>query len=256
MKKSFVLYIDQYEPVKGLSDAQKGQLFDAIFSHHSGETVVIDDPMVTMAFSFFKQTFDRDEKKYIARCQKNKENIEKRWGKKDDTNGINGKRSNNVVSDCIPRDTNHTDSDSDKIVTVISDSEIKETTLFDPPEPNEKDANKEIAKEVITEINNLGGKKFRFGKNNTENITARLNEKFTREDCLHVVRTKIKDPHFINNPKYYNPETLFRPSNFEKYLNESATDYNQNPKAGVMKKNGFDKEYYQGEQSTPETSLF
>lgn len=31
---------------------------------------------------------------------------------------------------------------------------------------------------------------------------------------------------------------------------------NNNQKPGGMKKNGFDKEYYQGEQSTPETSLF
>ncbi|MEN6621555.1 MAG: hypothetical protein ABFD50_08420, partial [Smithella sp.] len=30
-------------------------------------------------------------------------------------------------------------------------------------------------------------------------------------------------PYFIANPKYLNPETLFRLSNFDRYLNESGS---------------------------------
>lgn len=115
MKKSFVLYQDQYEPIKGLTQEQKGCLLDAMFLYQIGEPIPEGDPVVMMAFSFFKQTFERDNDKYLKRCEKNRENVRKRWDTKD-TN----------VYDGIRTDTKHTD--SDKIVTVIedSDSDIKE----------------------------------------------------------------------------------------------------------------------------------
>lgn len=115
MKKSFVLYLDQYEPIKDLNFEQKGELLDAMFSYNLSHEVKINDPMVKMAFSFFEQTFKRDCAKYLKRCEKNKENINKRWNKKDTTvyDGKNG----------IPVDTKNTDSDSDKIVIVKEDSD-------------------------------------------------------------------------------------------------------------------------------------
>jgi len=78
-KKSFVLYCDQYEPVKNLTVEQKGLLLDAIFLYHCDKSHKISDPIVDMAFLFFKQTFDRDCIKYSAKCKKNKENAMKRW---------------------------------------------------------------------------------------------------------------------------------------------------------------------------------
>lgn len=79
---------------------------------------------------------------------------------------------------------------------------------------------KEISRRVIDKLNELGNKSFRYGKNNTENIIARLRENFTEDDCLRVLEIKAKDQYFMDNPKHYNPITLFRPKNFEKYLNE------------------------------------
>ena len=90
---------------------------------------------------------------------------------------------------------------------------------------NEKENEKEniywdIGEKIIDELNKIGNRSFRYSDNNLKHILARLGEGFTFEDCIQVIETKKRDIYFINNPKYFNPETLFRPSNFEKYLNE------------------------------------
>lgn len=65
-KKSFVMYGDMYLPTENLSLSQKGELWDAVFKYNAGEEVNISDPMAQMAFSFFRQAFDRDAEKYEA----------------------------------------------------------------------------------------------------------------------------------------------------------------------------------------------
>lgn len=75
------------------------------------------------------------------------------------------------------------------------------------------------AGEVLSYLNQKTGKQYR----NIKHIEARFNEGRTIEDCKRVIDTKIIDPYFIANPKYLNPETLFRPGNFDRYLNESTS---------------------------------
>lgn len=53
-----------YPPTEGLSLSQKGELWDAVFRYHSGVDPEINDPMVCMAFSFFRQSFERDAERY------------------------------------------------------------------------------------------------------------------------------------------------------------------------------------------------
>ena len=65
-KKSFVMYGDMYLPTENLSLSQKGELWDAVFKYNAGEEVNISDLMAQMAFSFFRQAFDRDAEKYEA----------------------------------------------------------------------------------------------------------------------------------------------------------------------------------------------
>ena len=51
-------------------------------------------------------------------------------------------------------------------------------------------------------------------------ILARLRAGHTVKECVQVINTKMLDQHFIENPKYLNPVTLFRKSNFDRYINE------------------------------------
>ena len=78
------------------------------------------------------------------------------------------------------------------------------------------------ATEVIEYLNKKTGSAYKASsKANIGVIRARLNDGYTVEDCKKVIDTKAGQ--WLNNPdmvKYLRPETLFRPSKFEGYLNE------------------------------------
>lgn len=77
-KEAFILYKSFYEPISQLTDEQLGRLFRAIFRWQiSGFEDV--EPDIRIAFSFFVNQFRIDEGKYQERCEKNRENIMKRW---------------------------------------------------------------------------------------------------------------------------------------------------------------------------------
>lgn len=85
---------------------------------------------------------------------------------------------------------------------------------------NEK---KEISIRVINKINEIGNKNFKIIDTNINFIIPRLKEGFTEEDCMTVINNKWLDPNF--DKQYFKPETLFRPSNFDGYLNEDPSQY-------------------------------
>jgi hypothetical protein len=78
MKKSFVLYTDQYEVLSHLSMLQKAWLFDAIFCCARGEEIPPKpDETASIAFGFIKQQLGRDAEKYEAFSRKQSENGKK-----------------------------------------------------------------------------------------------------------------------------------------------------------------------------------
>lgn len=80
-------------------------------------------------------------------------------------------------------------------------------------------------KEIIDYLNFKCNKKFSYNnKSFNKHIEARLKEGFIVNDFKKIIDIKIQDKFFMENPKYFNPETLFRPSNFEKYLNENTAN--------------------------------
>lgn len=79
---------------------------------------------------------------------------------------------------------------------------------------------KKTAKKVIDYFNEHFGSRYTCKGEGFKHILARIKEGANYDDCIEVVSKKEKDIYFINNPKYLNPTTLFRPGNFEKYLNE------------------------------------
>jgi len=95
-RDSFIMYRSFYEPVKGLSNEDKGVLFDAIYNYALDEIEPENlSPTNQMAFSFISSTIDRDSKKYQNIIERNRENIGKRWNKKGakNTTGKTGKIS-------------------------------------------------------------------------------------------------------------------------------------------------------------------
>ena len=85
----------------------------------------------------------------------------------------------------------------------------------------------EQASRIINFLNDRTGKKFPARNprgaptSNAEFVIARLREGYTVQDCKSVIAAKVRE--WLNEDKmrrYLTPETLFRRSNFERYLGE------------------------------------
>ena len=102
--------------------------------------------------------------------------------------------------------------------------EIKENnTSNNNTSINKKEIYKEICKRVITRLNELNNTKYSTtSDSNLKFIRGRLDDGYTEEDLLLVVD---KMSYLWNQPsekdmrQYLRPSTLFRPTNFENYLN-------------------------------------
>lgn len=108
---------------------------------------------------------------------------------------------------------------------------LRNDTEEELEEEKEKEKEKESTiipyKKIIEHLNNKTGKKFSHKSSaNQKLIKARFNEDYTLEDFIRVI--DIKTNEWINDEKmkkYLKPDTLFRTSNFDKYLNqEDITD--------------------------------
>lgn len=73
--------LDGYlERLARLSDAEVGRVFRACMRYHkTGEVADLND-REGMAFDFIRADIDAAGEKYKAKCEKNRENVEKRWG--------------------------------------------------------------------------------------------------------------------------------------------------------------------------------
>ena len=69
MKESFILYNNQYDCLKDLSDAQLGNLFRALYQMRRGEEYSFSDGFVEMAFNFISNQFVVDDKKFDKRVE-------------------------------------------------------------------------------------------------------------------------------------------------------------------------------------------
>jgi uncharacterized phage protein (TIGR02220 family) len=84
---------------------------------------------------------------------------------------------------------------------------------------------KPIYKEIVSFLNEKTGKHFRFESAVTQRlIRARISEGFTLEDFKYVIERKASQWLNTDMEKYLRPTTLFRPGNFEAYLNERETE--------------------------------
>lgn len=104
-KKSFILHNDYQDYFALLSREERGDLIMAVFDYNRNGVLPDFDGSILMAFTMIRNQIERDALRYEARCERNKENIAKRWKEKDTTvyDGKSGKGSY----------TKHTDNGND-----------------------------------------------------------------------------------------------------------------------------------------------
>lgn len=103
-KKSFVAYVDWKNVFDMLENEEAGKLIKHLLAYVNDENPEMDDRLIKMAFEPIKAQLKRDLQKYEKACERNRENIAKRWNKDkpEDTKNTTGKNG-------IPIDTKNTD---------------------------------------------------------------------------------------------------------------------------------------------------
>ena len=117
--------------------------------------------------------------------------------------GINTKGTTSTKTKTINTKTINTKTIESKI---IEDEIIKETPL---------------AHRAIDYLNKLTNKNFAYGKGNVKEINAQIKKGATEENLKYVIDVKVNE--WLNNEdmkQHLNPVTLFRETNFNKYLNQ------------------------------------
>ena len=127
-RKSFIVHNDSLNILDELTDNQAGMLFKAIKDYQLGNELNLDI-LIKVAFSPFKNQFERDAVKYENLCEKNRLIAETRYA----TKSTSGKAGNQTLPKVTKSTDNKNDSDSDS----KSDSKSKEIVTskgrFSPP---------------------------------------------------------------------------------------------------------------------------
>ena len=118
-QKGFVIYGDVQAVVDELNDEQAGKLFRAMLVYFATGKAPKFDGVLKYVWIPIKQQMDRDREKYDAKCQKNRESIQKYWDKvKTNTNEYERKRTY----------TNATNTNTDTKTNTNTDTDIDTTT--------------------------------------------------------------------------------------------------------------------------------
>ena len=87
--------------------------------------------------------------------------------------------------------------------------------------------------EIIAYLNDKCCTRYKATKSTKELIHARIEEGFTKDDCFTVIDNKVATWKGTEWEKFLRPDTLFRASKFQGYLNEKpTTKRNKNSKEG------------------------
>lgn len=188
-KKGFILYADQQELFKQLSDEKAGELIKFIFSYVNDEEPVSKDVIINLAFTPIKQQLKRDLKKFEEIKEKRsiagKTGANKRW-----QNIANDSKRIQTIAKIAD---NVNDNVNDKVINIyrsfahlsLSVEEYKKLT---------KDYTDEQIDEVLDAIENFSGnKKYKSLYLTVKNwIKDKPKKNELKDDLVFNVMNKIK----------------------------------------------------------------
>ena len=135
MNDSFILYTSYYALIEGLTDEQLGQLTRAIFLYARDGKIIKLDPVVRMAFVFIKDNIERNQDKYQAKCEKNRQIALERERKKREARE---KADNTNVHE--------------RSRTCENNTNVHERSPYDNDNDNEYDNDNDVSKETDNNI--------------------------------------------------------------------------------------------------------
>lgn len=133
-RDGIIIYVQQYEAIKDLSQSDKGLLLDAIFHYHiTGEVMQELPPMVLMAFTFIRTSIDSNTRKYEAIVERNRENGKKGGRPRNPNNPSEPKKPTGLkktqVNPKNPSEPKKADTDTD--TDTVKDTKTKTVSIDD-----------------------------------------------------------------------------------------------------------------------------
>ena len=191
---------------QNLPDEKAGQLIKALYDCHNREEVALDDPVLFSVFLMMSETVCENADKYEEKCRKNAENRTRAKTTDDET-----ERPSTTVND---RGQNKNIKEKDSI-------ESKEKDLTEKESPAKAEPLMPAVQEIVKYLNDKAGTHYRHTSRETaELVKARLNDHYTIDDFKRVIDVKCAEWMGTEQQKYLRPETLFKRSHFEGYLNQ------------------------------------
>lgn len=125
-RDGIIIYVQQYEAIKDLSQSDKGLLLDAIFHYHiTGEVMQELPPMILMAFTFIRTSLDSNTRKYEAIVERNRKNGKKGGRPRNPNNPSEPKKPTGIkktqANPNNPSEPKKADTDT------VKDTEVKDT---------------------------------------------------------------------------------------------------------------------------------
>jgi len=99
-REYFCAYHSMAGAIGKLSDAECGRLFKALLAHSRGDEPIKLQGREEILFEVFSEQIDRDREKYQQKCEKNRQNVSKRYS--------------TIVDERIPTSTKSYESYQDK----------------------------------------------------------------------------------------------------------------------------------------------
>lgn len=108
--KYLPLFYSYEEALSSLTDEQFGRVIRAALAYMQSGTEPQLEPIEALAFGIIKRDAERSAGKYEALCEKNRQNIQKRWENRipPNTTVYDGIRTNTSEYETIPTDTKNT----------------------------------------------------------------------------------------------------------------------------------------------------
>ena len=223
-RDSFIFYRSFMEGLNCFDDQVRLNVYDAILSYAlDGEETELSGEARGL-FSLIKPQIDANNKRYVN-GQKGAA-FGKLGGRPKNPEGVIDKNPSGVSEMKTQKTPN--ENENENVNVNEKKNNVGKPDTFDPD-----------IKEIVDYLNQKTQSNFKTKTAETrKSITARLKEGYTVEDFKRVIDSKSSDwADSERMREYLRPSTLFRPANFEAYLNEA-----NRPK--VKKKAEFEQREY------------
>ena len=199
-QKGFIIYGDIEVVVDRLSDEEAGQLLKGMVTYFNTGAEPDFDGILEFVFIPIKQQMDRDKEKYEAKCEKNREKIQKYW---------DSVKSNTTEYSSIPMYTNATNTNTDTNTNTKTDTNTDTESVPDVSS---------LSSFLVGYLNEKTGSQYAVDSSVTSRISGLLASGYSPDQLRTVIDKKVDEWYGDSKMRsYLRPSTLFG-DKFSEYL--------------------------------------